>query len=47
MFKVAKNTILKSEQNTQSCSNRLTNIETLNVRVEKFNQEIEFKGEEQ
>ena len=47
MFKVAKNRILKSEQKNQSCSNRLSNIETLNVRVEKFNQEIEGKVEEQ
>ena len=43
MFKVAKNRILKAEQKTQSASNRLSNIETLNVRVEKFNQEIEEK----
>ena len=43
MFKVAKNRILKSEQKTQSAMNRLHCIETLNVRVEKFNQEIEEK----
>ena len=45
MFKVAKNRILKTEQQSRSAGHKLDEIININVKVEAFNEDIASKFE--